>query len=144
MSRKLDFDGMSVDEMWQLHEKISRVLSIRLTAEKRELEHRLAQLGHKAGVFPPPDSAQRPLLTQKPSSTGAARERRRYPRVLPKYQNPDEPSATWSGRGKQPRWLSTALKAGRTIEEFAIAKPLDNQGTRPSTDVAQCPALAPG
>ena len=47
-------------------------------------------------------------------------ERRKYPRVLPKYQNPDVPSETWSGRGKQPRWLTAALKTGHSIEDFVI------------------------
>ena len=44
MMKKINLDSMSVDEMWQLHEEISRVLSIRLTSEKRELEKRLDQL----------------------------------------------------------------------------------------------------
>jgi DNA-binding protein H-NS len=134
MSKKLDFERMSVDEMWQLYEKIGRLLSIRLTTEKRELEHRLAQLGRKKD-FPQPDSAEKQFLA------GAPRERRRYPRVLPKYQNPDEPSATWSGRGKQPRWLSAALKAGRTIEEFAIDKSPNQKNS--ATAVAKSPSLAP-
>jgi DNA-binding protein H-NS len=34
MSKKMDLDAMSVDEMWRLHQEISRVLSVRLTAEK--------------------------------------------------------------------------------------------------------------
>lgn len=41
MTKKLNLDGMSIDEMSQLHEEISRVLSVRLTLEKRELEKRL-------------------------------------------------------------------------------------------------------
>ena len=44
MNKKPNFDGMSVDELWQLHEELSQVLSVRLTSEKRELEKRLAQL----------------------------------------------------------------------------------------------------
>ena len=43
-NRTFDFDAMSVDDLWQLYEKLSQVLSIRLTSEKRELEKRLAQL----------------------------------------------------------------------------------------------------
>jgi DNA-binding protein H-NS len=136
MRKELDFKRMSVDEMWQLHEEISRVLSIRLTAEKCELEHRLAQLSGKR------DFLSSDLLEER-SLTGP-RERRRYPRVLPKYRDPDEPSATWSGRGKQPCWLRAALKAGRSIEEFVIGNPLDNQDDRSSTNVARCPALALG
>ena len=108
MSKKLDLDSLSIDEMWQLHEEISQVLSDRLTAEKRELEKRLAQLRRDKDIRPAVDAPE------------AARERRKYPRVFPKYQNPNEPSETWSGRGKQPRWLAAALEAGHTIDEFVI------------------------
>ncbi len=100
--------------------KISRVLSVRLTAEKRELEKRLAQLGREKEVRQS-ESADRLSLK------GSSGVRRKYPRVFPKYLNPKEPSETWSGRGKQPRWLTAALKAGRTIEEFAIGNPESNK-----------------
>ncbi|HVR59552.1 MAG TPA: H-NS family nucleoid-associated regulatory protein [Pseudolabrys sp.] len=35
---------------------------------------------------------------------------------------PAEPSETWSGRGKQPRWLVSALKADVTVEDFRIRR----------------------
>jgi DNA-binding protein H-NS len=108
MNRKPNFDAMSIDEMWQLHEEIGRVLSIRLTTEKRGLEKRLAQLRR-----------EKETLQLDPVATLNG-ERRKYPKVLAKYRNPNEPSETWSGRGKQPRWLSAALKSGQTIEEFVI------------------------
>ena len=44
MSKKFNLDAMSIDEMWQLHEEIGQVLSVKLTSEKRQLEKRLAQL----------------------------------------------------------------------------------------------------
>lgn len=37
-----------------------------------------------------------------------------------KYQNPKDSSKTWAGRGKRPLWLSTALKRGGKLEDFAI------------------------
>jgi DNA-binding protein H-NS len=103
---------MSVDELWQLHEEIGRILSARLTTEKQELEKRLAQLHRESHERDP----------ELRSSSGAVRRRRKYPEVLPKYRNPDTPTETWSGRGKQPRWLVAALKTGHRIEEFAIAQ----------------------
>jgi DNA-binding protein H-NS len=113
MTKKFNLDAMSVDDMWQLHEEISKVLSVRLTTEKRELEKRLAQLRRENEIREPePARAQ--------SVKSPPRERRKYPRVSPKYRNPQEPSETWSGRGKQPRWLAAALKTGHTIEEFVI------------------------
>ena len=50
----------------------------------------------------------------------AAKTRRKYPCVLPKYRNPQSPTETWSGRGKLPRWLVVATENGRRIEEFRI------------------------
>ena len=119
MSKKLNLDAMSIDELWQLHGEIGRVLSVRLTSEKRELEKRLAQLCREKEI-PQLESSDRQAIE-------APRERRKYPRVSPKYRNPNEPSETWSGRGKQPRWLATALKAGRTIEEFVISNVESNK-----------------
>lgn len=113
MAHKLNFDSMSVDELWHLHEEIGRVLSMRLTTEKRELEKRLAQLRR--------ENDARHANAQ--SSSDFERIRRKYPQVLPKYRNPNSPTETWSGRGKQPRWLVAALKTGRQIEEFAISQP---------------------
>jgi DNA-binding protein H-NS len=113
MNKKPNFDGMSVDELWQLHEELGQVLSIRLTSEKGELEKRLAQLRRR-----------KEMRRSEPEDPRAApRERRKYPRVFPKYRNPKEPSESWSGRGKQPRWLKAALKAGHKLEEFVIGKP---------------------
>jgi DNA-binding protein H-NS len=112
MINQLDIDGMSIDEMWQLHEEISDVLSVRLASEKRKLEKRLGQLRQEREI--------RQLEQNSVPSDLAKTSRREYPRVFPKYRNPQEPSQTWSGRGKQPRWLSSALKLGHTIEEFLI------------------------
>lgn len=122
MSKKtLSLDAMSIDEMWQLHEEISQVLSVRLTSEKRQLEKRLAQLrrDQKTRQLDPPDSQ---------SLSVAPRERRKYPRVFPKYRNPEKHSETWSGRGKQPRWLVAALKDGHKIEEFVIGSNDERKG----------------
>ena len=112
MSKKFNLDALSIDEMWKLHEEIIASLSIRLTAEKCELEKRLAQLRR--------EKEMRQSESADNQAKETPRERRKYPRVFAKYQNPNEPSETWSGRGKQPRWLTAALKTGRTIDEFLI------------------------
>ncbi len=42
-------------------------------------------------------------------------QRRPYPKVLQKYQNPDRPSVTWSGRGRQPLWMREHLRKGKRL-----------------------------
>jgi DNA-binding protein H-NS len=110
---KLDFEVIPLDELWSLHEQITRVLSAKITTQKQELEERLRQLnvGRVAAG----------AVAIGRGTSGTTRQRRKYPRVLPKYQNPSEPAETWSGRGKQPRWLVSALKAGGKIEDFKIS-----------------------
>ncbi|QIP05510.1 H-NS histone family protein [Bradyrhizobium symbiodeficiens] len=111
MSKKIELESMSLDELWSLHERICAILSSRITAEKYELEKRLAILSrgidgiHETGA----------------SNTTSGKPRRKYPRVLPKYRDP-QTFETWSGRGKRPRWLVAAMKSGHKIEEFRISE----------------------
>lgn len=42
------------------------------------------------------------------------------PKGVAKYANPADPSQTWTGRGRQPNWVKTALAAGKSMDEFAI------------------------
>jgi DNA-binding protein H-NS len=114
--KKLDFEKISLDELWALHEQISRILSSRIVAEKEHLEKRLIQLhrGEKPKIAA--------LMKSKSAEAKRDRPRRKYPKVYPKYQNPADPSETWSGRGKQPRWLTSALKSGKSMEDLEISK----------------------
>src|ERR1700755_952467 len=110
-SKKVELESMSLDDLWSLHEKISAILSARIKAEKQELEKRLAGIDRSMGAITEPGEVE----------LGDAKRRRKYPRVLPKYRNP-QTSETWSGRGKLPRWLVAAMKSGRKMEEFRIGE----------------------
>jgi len=42
--------------------------------------------------------------------------------VAPKYRHPEDPSITWSGRGRQPEWLKKALRRrGVSTDSLLIA-----------------------
>src|SRR6266850_2297527 len=100
-----DLKSMSVDELWSLHEFVSSELARKIAAQRAKLDQRLRQLGLSA-------------LSNNVKKTSHAR--RPYPRVFPKYRNPAEPSETWAGRGKKPRWLTAQLKSGKRIDDFRI------------------------
>jgi len=58
-----------------------------------------------------------------PRAGGAAKKTaagRKLGKVAPKYRNPANAKETWSGRGKQPRWLAAETAKGRKLEEFLI------------------------
>ena len=111
--RKPDLEAMEVDELWLIHEELTKLLSEKIAAEKSELEKRLAKLNQVEKFGEVRDRTRSSKTSRGP--------RRRYPKVLPKYSNPLSPTETWSGRGKQPRWLVAALKIGRKLEEFEIS-----------------------
>ena len=102
---KVDLGSMSADELWRLHEKVSSILAERIAAEKARLDERLRKIGSAAS-----------------DAINVRRERRPYPKVLPKYRNPKNRRETWAGRGKQPRWLVAQLRSGKKLADFQIRR----------------------
>jgi DNA-binding protein H-NS len=98
-----DLKSLPLDELWDFHEEVVETLAAKMTAEKSVLEERL-----------------RKLINPQIQADQISKVRQPYPPVVPKYRNPNEPSETWSGRGKQPRWLVAALKSGKRIGDFQI------------------------
>jgi DNA-binding protein H-NS len=96
--KRIELDRLNTDDLWSLHVEVSQLLQQRIQAEKLQLEGRLK-------LLEAPVSGRRP-----------------YPAVPPKYRNPDQPSETWAGRGKQPRWLVAQLRSGKRIDDFKIKK----------------------
>jgi DNA-binding protein H-NS len=94
---------MPLDDLWKLHETVISLLTARVEAQKRDIERQLDELGRKFGGSPKDLPQARP-----------------YPKVLPKFRNPKRPTETWSGRGKQPHWVSEFLAAGASLDDCRI------------------------
>lgn len=99
--RNISLRSMPVDELWELHEAVVAELVEKIAAERTKLDTRLRKLS----------AASIPVVTH---------ERRPYPKVVPKYCNPNDRRETWAGRGKQPRWLTHELQSGRRLSDFLI------------------------
>ena len=106
----LNLKSMSVDSLLALREQIDDVLAERIDSERQELASRLARLDRfyigKRNV------------SQKDVSLPA------------KYCNPQNPQETWAGRGRIPRWMAPALKAGKKKDDFRIERVLRNKDNR--------------
>jgi DNA-binding protein H-NS len=99
--------SMSIDKLLTLKNQVEAILSSKVSEQRRALESELSKLGRFQ------DGGGRGKSTL---GRGGARGS-----VAPKYRNPDNAGETWAGRGLKPRWLSAAIKAGKKIEDFAIA-----------------------
>lgn len=65
-------------------------------------------------------STGRATKATKAPKSSAPKARKAMGKVAPKYRNSDNAQETWTGRGKQPRWLAAHTNAGRKVEEFLI------------------------
>jgi DNA-binding protein H-NS len=95
------FASMSVEELWEIHEEISKRLEAKILAEKKKRELRLNSL---------------------PPAKTDVKAHRPYPPVVPKFANPDDPTQVWSGRGKRPQWVTEKLASGLTLEDLSIGR----------------------
>jgi DNA-binding protein H-NS len=96
---------MSVVKLQALKSQVEAAISARATERRRELEAQLSKLTGFGG------------------RGGKVKWGRGGPRgaVAPKYRNPENPAETWAGRGLKPRWLTAAMKGGKSLVDFAIA-----------------------
>jgi DNA-binding protein H-NS len=100
-----DLERMSVRELQELELKVKKA---RATAQDRnrvelrkKIEAMVADAGFKLGDL-----------------FGGRGGKGRT--VAAKYVNPDDPSETWTGRGRKPRWLTAKIQEGAKMEKFLI------------------------
>lgn len=59
-------------------------------------------------------------ITLKELADLAKESTRTFPAVAIKYRHPDESTLTWTGRGRQPKWVVEYLATKGTIEDLLV------------------------
>jgi DNA-binding protein H-NS len=111
-----DLDNMGVEELTALRDaaeaKRRQLLDQAKTQVVREFREKLKALGLTLEAVLP--SSPRQKAGQEPEER---KKRRDAGELLPvKYRGPN--NETWSGRGREPRWLQALMAEGRKREEF--------------------------
>mgnify|MGYP000860999489 CR=1 FL=1 len=101
-----DFETFSLKELRQAQKDIARAIA---TYEDRQ----------RAGARAKLDAIAKEMGYSLADFAGTDAKPARRPAVA-KYRNPENPSLTWSGRGRKPLWFVAALEAGKTPEGMAI------------------------
>ena len=81
-------------------------------AKKQEVAEKVRKLAHDNGL-----DISDLMAADKQKKTKAKKPRGK---VSPKYQNPANESQTWTGRGRQPRWVVAALAGGKSLDDLLI------------------------
>ena len=100
-------ENLGLDELIEVREHADKLIAEKLVTEKRVLRQKLARIAQ--------------FETERTPSRGVAavKSRRSRSKVVPKYRDPAS-GATWSGRGKIPKWMMPLIEAGAQREDFRI------------------------
>lgn len=119
----IDLTGLSAKELDSL---INKAKARKTTLKKRKpittVRSKLRQLAEAEGYSIAELFGRRATKTAASAPRKAAKKGRKLGKVAPKYRNPANPKETWTGRGKQPRWMAALTKKGKKVEDFLIKK----------------------
>ena len=110
-----DVENMPDEELEQLIGKAQAVLALRVQTRIDELRSLARRAGFEVSV-------SRIGETQGDRRRGLGAPVSGRKPVEAKYRNPDNSSETWSGRGREPKWLAEKIAAGRPRDNFLIEK----------------------
>ncbi len=102
----VDINSLSLKELKDLQSQVAKAISSFEDRKKKEALAEIEEIARSKGF-------------SLAELTGVSIARKRAPAVA-KYANPEDPSDTWSGRGRKPRWFGAALAAGKQPEDMAI------------------------
>jgi len=102
----INVDKLPLKELLDLESRVKKAIVSAREREKAEVRQEMIALAQKRGL-----SISDVFGVGKGGKGG---------KVAVKYRNPDNPEDTWTGRGRQPKWLVAALKKGAKIDDFAV------------------------
>lgn len=103
---KIDLNAMSLQELKELHREVGKAVANYEDRKKKEALAALEEQARKLGFSIAELTGAKVAKTRAPASA--------------KYANPADPSDTWSGRGRKPRWFAEAIVAGASPESMAV------------------------
>jgi len=109
----IDLSKLSIEELENLVRDAQAEIVSRKEADKQRVLDQIRELAASIGMTPEALLKQQAGGRGRPAGSGSGS-------VEAKYRHPDDPSQTWSGRGKRPHWVNEALAAGKSLEDLAV------------------------
>lgn len=103
----MNLDNLSLDELRQLADEVNA--AIVRHEQRRKVDARLKlEATAKALGYTLSEIIGEPSKATK-----------RSPAAI-KYRHPSNETLTWTGRGRQPRWVQEALNSGRSLSDLLV------------------------
>ena len=104
-----NIDRLNLDQLLELEQEVDALLAQRRADALQELRQKCQEMVAESGF-------------ELSEIIGGRRGRpaKKTSKLPPKYRHPKDASLTWTGRGRQPKWLVAELVKGRKLESFLI------------------------
>jgi DNA-binding protein H-NS len=93
--KKINLDKLTLPELQALNDNIATQIKVKREEEKQTIRDKAAKMARDAGFD----------LSEIVSPSGQVRKKRAYKSPNKIIKNPQNPSQTWTGRGRRPHWV---------------------------------------
>jgi DNA-binding protein H-NS len=106
---KVDLSDYNLSELKGLQAEIEKEIRARQQQEVTKAREQILAIAQGLGV-----SVEELLANGGAKSKGSGKK------VHAQYRNPADNAQTWTGRGRQPRWIAEGLAGGKSLNDFRI------------------------
>lgn len=106
---KVNLSEYNMSELKGLQVEIEKEIKNRQQQEVTKAREQILAIAQGLGV-----SVEELLANNGGKSKGTGKK------VEAQYRNPADNAQTWTGRGRQPRWIADGLAGGKTLDDFRI------------------------
>jgi len=103
----MDLNALSLAELKKLQDDVAVAI---FNYEKRKKAEALAAVEEAARAA---GFSLKELLSDEKLTKGKTK-------AAQKYANPADPTQTWTGRGRKPKWVEELLASGKSLDDAAI------------------------
>lgn len=102
----VDLTNLSLKELKQLQKDVDAAVTDFKDRERRDALAAVEAFARERGLSPADLAGLGGKRTRRPAAA--------------KYANPNDPSKTWTGRGRRPLWVVAAMAEGKNLDDLAI------------------------
>lgn len=111
---------MDYPELTEAARIVERERNSRAKQAKKQAQQELREVAQRYGL------SVEEIISTSGSSGKRQTGRKSQGKVPPKFRHPEDPSSTWTGRGRKPRWVREWEDAGGSLDDLRI--PSEDQG----------------
>lgn len=106
----IDLSGYNLGELKGLQHDIEKEIKNRQHQDLQKAREQILAIAQEAGVS----------VEELLAASGKKSKSNKGQKVQARYQNPGDNSQTWTGRGRQPKWIAEGLASGKSMDVFRI------------------------